>query len=161
MSISTLKKVPAVSPKAPSAKRAGTAKRASAMAPAPSQQPVLSVVGAQEIREVRHTAGTVVQAAMEVLAGTRPSRQLSRWLEPNIFAALELRATISRNSEKAAGNRRKVHANPAVRSVHASQVCEGVYELALLVREDTKARAVAVRLEQRQASWCVTALEIG
>jgi hypothetical protein len=48
-----------------------------------------------------------------------------------------------------------------VRSVHVCAVTDGVYEASLVVSEELRSRAVAMRLEGSNGAWTVTALEIG
>lgn len=107
------------------------------------------------------TRGTV-QAAIEVLAGTRPVNQLSRRLDQRCLASLQHRAALTRRlvtgSSPTAG---RLHRNPAVRSVRACEVAAGIYEASAVVVDELRVRAVAVRLERCNQVWRVTALEIG
>ena len=100
--------------------------------------------------------------AIEVLAGTRPAQQLSRRLDPRCLAALQHRAALTRRvasgSSPTAG---RLHRNPSVRSVRACRVSDDVYEASAVVVEESRVRAVALRLERGAASWRVTVLEIG
>ncbi len=117
----------------------------------------------EEARLVRVMAGKIGQAAIEVLAGTRPIQQLARWLDPRSFDALLVRAALTRAAQEDAGhgNVRQLHRNPTVRSVHCSAVGPGIYESSLVVSEQLRQRALAMRLEQDHGVWKVTALEIG
>jgi hypothetical protein len=107
------------------------------------------------------TRGTV-QAAIEVLAGTRPVYQLSRRLDQRCLASLQHRAALTRRlvtgTSPTAG---RLHRNPAVRSVRACEVAAGIYEASAVVVDELRVRAVAVRLERCNQAWRVTALEIG
>jgi hypothetical protein len=103
-----------------------------------------------------------VQAAIEVLAGTRPIHQLARRLDQRCLASLQHRAALTRRlatgSSPTAG---RLHRNPAVRSVRACEVAAGIYEASAVVVDELRVRAVAVRLERSNQVWRVTALEIG
>ncbi|BCW72083.1 Rv3235 family protein [Arthrobacter sp. NicSoilB8] len=127
--------------------------------PAPPPEP-LHVV--DEGREICAISRSTVQAAIEVLAGTRPAQQLSRRLDPHCLAALQHRAALTRRvasgSSPTAG---RLHRNPSVRSVRACRVSDDVYEASAVVVEDSRVRAVALRLERDTAAWRVTVLEIG
>lgn len=107
------------------------------------------------------TRGTV-QAAVEVLAGTRPIQQLSRRLDQRCLASLQHRAALTRRlaagSSPTAG---RLHRNPYVRSVRACEVADGIYEASAVVVDELRVRAVAVRLERSHQVWRITALEIG
>ncbi len=115
-----------------------------------------------EVPEICAIARGTVQAAIEVLAGTRPAVQLSRRLEPRCLAALQHRAALTRRllagKSPAAG---RLHRNPAVRTVRACEVADGVYEASAVVVDELRVRAVALRLERGTLAWRVTELEIG
>lgn len=107
-------------------------------------------------------ARSTVQAAIEVLAGTRPVQQLARRLDQHCLTALQHRAALTRRvpsgSSPTAG---RLHRNPSVRSVRACRISEDVYEASAVVVEELRVRAVALRLERSRLVWRVTALEIG
>lgn len=112
--------------------------------------------------EMRTLARSIAQAAVEVLAGTRPAQQLSRSLDPRCLTALQHRAALTRaHAARAQAGRSRLHRNPVVRSVRVCAVKEGVYEASLVVSEELRSRAVAMRLEGSNGVWKVTALEIG
>lgn len=117
---------------------------------------------ADEEREVCAISRSTVQAAIEVLAGTRPAQQLARRLDERCLAALQHRAALTRRvpcgSSPTAG---RLHHNPSVRSVRACRVSDDVYEASAVVVEELRVRAVALRLERSRVSWRVTVLEIG
>lgn len=115
-----------------------------------------------ENREICAIARGTVQAAIEVLAGTRPIQQLSRRLDQRCLASLQHRAALTRRL--AAGpspTAGRLHRNPAVRSVRACEVAAGIYEASAVVVDELRVRAVAVRLERSNQVWRITALEIG
>ncbi|MEC5178950.1 Rv3235 family protein [Arthrobacter sp. CG_A4] len=122
--------------------------------------PALRVV--DEGREICAIARSTVQAAIEVLGGTRPVQQLARRLDQRCLTALQHRAALTRRmpsgSSPTAG---RLHGNPSVRSVRACRVSEDVYEASAVVVEESRVRAVALRLERTKLVWRVTALEIG
>lgn len=112
--------------------------------------------------DVRMHALRIAQAAIEVLAGTRPAQQLSRSMDPACLASLQHRAALTRaHTARAGSGRPRLHRNPQVRSVHACAVSETVYETAMVVSEELRSRAVAMRLELSNGAWKVTALQIG
>jgi hypothetical protein len=115
-----------------------------------------------EGREICTICRGTVQAAIEVLAGTRPAQQLARRLDERCLAALQHRAALTRRV--AAGNSPtagRLHRNPSVRSVRACRVSEDVYEASAVVVDELRVRAVALRLERTPLLWRVTVLEIG
>jgi len=122
--------------------------------------PVLRIVDQE--REVCAICRSTVQAAVEVLAGTRPAQQLARRLDERCLAALQHRAALTRRvasgTSPTAG---RLHRNPSVRSVRACRVSEDVYEASAVVTDELRVRAVALRLERSRLVWRVTVLEIG
>lgn len=115
-----------------------------------------------EGREICAISRTTVQAAIEVLAGTRPAQQLARRLDQRCLAALQHRAALTRRvASGSAPTAGRLHRNPSVRSVRACRVSEDVYEASAVVVDELRVRAVALRLERGMLAWRVTALEIG
>lgn len=124
--------------------------------------PVSSLKAATDHREVCAIARGTVQAAIEVLAGTRPVHQLARRLDQQCLAALQHRAALIRlNRQNISPSATGVYRNPAVRSVRASEVTCDIYEASAVVVDETRARAVALRLERNNKVWRITVLEIG
>lgn len=116
-----------------------------------------------ELAQMRNLARSVGQAAIEALAGIRPVHQLARWLDPENFDKLCRRAELTRTM--GGGSAHPVaagpHRNPVVTAARICPVAAGIYEAALVVVEQKKVRAVALRVERRRGLWKVTALEIG
>lgn len=151
------------SPEPPQAYAAPASRPAAALREAreaPEARRILQMAG--ENREVCAITRGTVQAAVEVLAGTRPIQQLSRRLDQHCLASLQHRAALTRRlaagSSPTAG---RLHRNPAVRSVRACEVADGIYEASAVVVDELRVRAVAVRLERSNQVWRITALEIG
>jgi len=143
-------------------RRAGSA----VLEPAPAAPARIATAPAHapgdEVRQICAITGATVQAAIEVLAGTRPIHQLARRLDQRCLTVLQHRAALTRRV--AARAPRKVgllHRNASVRSVHACQVTPDIYETSAVVVDELRIRAVAVRLERSKNVWRVTALEIG
>ena len=119
---------------------------------------------------------SVAQAGLEVLGGTRPLQQMARWLDPASFERLALRANLVRGRDAAdsaasRGRNRsgagtpspdvRLHRQVRIRSARVCPVSEGVYEAAVVAQEQSRVRAVALRVELRRGLWKITALEIG
>ncbi|MDR7083075.1 hypothetical protein J2X01_002365 [Arthrobacter ginsengisoli] len=117
---------------------------------------------AEEERAICAISRSTVQAAIEVLAGTRPAQQLARRLDERCLSALQHRAALTRRvpcgASPTAG---RLHRNATVRSVRACRVSADVYEASAVVVEELRVRAVALRLERSRLAWRVTVLEIG
>jgi hypothetical protein len=117
-------------------------------------------------------ARAVAQGAVEVIDGTRPAQQLCRWLDPESYERLRLRAGLMRSvaataAASAGAGCSGAPAGPrasrsvAVRRVRLCRVSDDAFEAALVVLDRTRARAVALRIELQRGDWRVTALEIG
>lgn len=127
---------------------------------------VIDIDSAEVRRRVLAISRSITQASLEVLAGTRPINQLSRWLDPASYERLRLRSRMvsSQRERRRAINGSKtarLHRSPQVRSAHLCHISDHVYEATLVVVEQARVRAVALRLEYRRELWKVTALEIG
>jgi hypothetical protein len=114
-----------------------------------------------EAREICAITRATVQAAIEVLAGTRPIHQLARRLDQRCLTVLQHRATLTRRMAARAPRKMGLHRNASVRTVRACGVTPDVYEASAVVMDELRVRAVAVRLERSKNVWRVTALEIG
>ena len=125
-------------------------------------------------------ARSVAQAALEVLAGTRPLQQMARWLGPENYERMQLRTSMAmrRRADQdrrraAAGLGDRARRGVCIRSFRICPVAEGKYEACVVAFEQTsgaagpagrteaRGRAVALRIELRRGLWKVTELEIG
>ncbi|MCL8024956.1 Rv3235 family protein [Nocardioides bruguierae] len=107
-------------------------------------------------------ARQVVQAALEIVGGTRPAAQLARWTAQDVQADLVRRAQLvgaQLDREHARGSTPRAQ----VVSTHAGYPVAGVLELAVHVRHGRRSRALAARFEQRRSlptdRWLCTALD--
>jgi hypothetical protein len=126
---------------------------------------------ANERALVAEMSRKISQASLEVLCGARSVQQLARWLDTMCFNALTTRARLyaqacqaeNRHSSCGAadGNVSTLHHQPIVHSVHVSPVTPGVYETSVVIADKTRFRAIAMRFEEIQGTWKVTALRIG
>ncbi|MFE4197805.1 Rv3235 family protein [Paenarthrobacter sp. NPDC056912] len=111
--------------------------------------------------DVRLVARSIAQAAMEILAGTRPVQQLSRSLDAQCYLALQHRVALTREHAARTRGLLQPHRSPMVRSVRACSISESICEASIVVSEERRSRAIAMRLERCDGIWRVTALEIG
>lgn len=142
---------------------AGQADAAIGSAPGSAAEAAGDAAASQRIAGI---ARSVAQGALEVLTGSRPLQQMARWLDPENYERLQLRANLVRciGSAPAAGRAAPpVIANRhiVVRSARVCPVTPGVYEASVVAFDQKRVRAVALRIEQRRGTWRVTALEIG
>ncbi|WP_309073033.1 Rv3235 family protein [Paenarthrobacter sp.] len=111
--------------------------------------------------DVRLVARSIAQAALEVLAGTRPLQQLSRSLDSECYLSLQHRAALTRKHAARTRGNPQPHLSPMVRSVRVCSISDSICEASIVVTEELRCRAVAMRLERLDGVWQVTALEIG
>lgn len=120
---------------------------------------------AEEAARITGIVRAVTQACLEVLGGTRPIQQLSRWLDPKSYERLLIRSSLVRELEATRGRKAaepaRLHRRACIRSSRVCRLSASTYEASLVVAEAARVRAVAVRLELLRGQWKVTALEIG
>jgi hypothetical protein len=127
-------------------------------APAAAAAAPLDDAGGSVPPDLDAWVGRLAAAVMEVLHGTRPAGQLTRWLAPRVHRAL---------ADRAARVRPLRDGPPlvCVRSVRTSQRPgdggRGAVEAAVVVAVGPRCRAVALRLEPYAQRWRITALEVG
>lgn len=103
----------------------------------PATDPAASVLAQQ-----------VLRAAVEILGGRRPARQLSAVLGPDLLAYLmSLQVTAG-------------HLEPRMRKVLPPQHAGGALEAVALVTMNTGVRALAARFEKHGSRWRCTALQL-
>lgn len=100
-------------------------------------------------------AHRLVQAAVDVVRGLRPATQVLRWTTPEVYSQLRQRARAELQDPRVAGRR------PVVRSVRTCRNGASGVEVAAVVLDGGRARAVAVRLDGVDGRWRMTALEMG
>ncbi len=136
----------------------------------PPEQPPPEVMLPEAEERVGGIARAVAQGAVEVLGGSRPASQMSRWLDAASYEKLNLRACLMRSVAASRGPAPCPGGPPAdqrayrcvtVRSARLCRVSATAFEAALVVLDRRRARAVALRVEHHRGDWKVTALEIG
>lgn len=102
----------------------------------------------------------VVRAAVEVLRGERPAAQLARWVTPQVYDQLLERGRLMREARQVRPPRPKAHP-AAVRRVRLVRLGATSAEATVILHDEGRVRAAAVRLEARRGVWRVAVLEIG
>lgn len=120
--------------------------------PTPEPDPTLPDPTAQVCR--------VVRAAVEVLRGERPAAQLARWVTPQVYDQLLERGRLMREAQQNRPPRPKAHA-ATVRRVRMVRLGTSSAEATVILHDEGRVRAAAVRLEARRGVWRVAVLEIG
>ncbi len=97
--------------------------------------------------------GALVRTFVEVLLGSRPPAQLSRWLTAELYGTLARRAALAHAQRTDA---RRVR----VLRVHTCAVDDAVLEASVVIHDGRRVRAAAIRIEIHRGRWRATALEI-
>jgi len=98
----------------------------------------------------------MVQAAVESLRGARPLAQLTRWVTPDVYDRLALRAELVQSAAAA-----PVPGRAAIRRIRVFRIGHETAEATVVVEDGPRVRAVAVRLEGHRGRWRATAMDIG
>lgn len=93
---------------------------------------------------------------IESASGHRTLQQLSSLLSPAVARGLG-----TEFERAAAGRRRHWLHGATVRSVHAFEPAEGVAELCATLTAGSRARAVAIRLEESRGRWRCVLIQVG
>lgn len=124
-----------------------------------------ALAGEELSHRISGIARSVAQGALEVLGGSRPLQQLARWLDPESYERLQLRANLVRCITAAPTSRGETptstHRHVIIRSARVCPVSDTVFEASVVAFDQRRVRAVALRIELRRGAWRVTALEIG
>jgi hypothetical protein len=113
--------------------------------------------------------GSLVLAAVEVLAGIRPLVQLTRWVTPAVLemladglrrAAPPGRARSDRAVARTPGRTAPIRRATILRT-HLSRVSATAAEASVVVHDGARVRAAALRLEVHRGHWRATVLQIG
>ncbi|WP_205710942.1 Rv3235 family protein [Isoptericola sp. BMS4] len=103
---------------------------------------------------------SMVRAAVEVLRGERPAHHLARWVSPQVREQLVERAQLLRAAAPSAG-RRATSRPVLVRRVRLLRLGDDAAEATVVLDDDGRVRAAAVRLEARRGVWRAVVLELG
>lgn len=112
---------------------------------------------------VNAMAKSIGQAAVEILAGTRPASQLARWTTPEVVERFTQRAAMLKLVQEQCPGRvdlQLVHRSPRVRRIRVCEPAPQCYEAAIVIDEATRSRAVALRIERTGRQWRVVHLEV-
>jgi hypothetical protein len=103
---------------------------------------------------------SVVRAAVEVLRGDRGAAQLARWVTPVVLDQLAERARLVHDAVAAGRLPAARRGRPVrVRRVRLERRGDSA-EATVVLDDDGRVRAAAVRLEARRGQWRVAVLEI-
>jgi hypothetical protein len=123
--------------------------------PTPPRSADVDVAVRADLPEPSSWARRLLLGLAEAAAGRRPLNQVSALLSPSVCRGLgEDFALAARR-----GGPHWLH-RAVVRTVHVSEPCDGVAELAATVQAGRRIHAVALRLEARHGRWRCTRLQM-
>src|SRR5699024_847372 len=99
---------------------------------------------------------TVARACAEALHGSRPATQLHRWLDVEVYTALQRRARLAARMRPHGVRARAVR----VRRVHRCQIRPEVWEASVVLQDGQRVRAAAIRIEAHRGHWRATAIQM-
>ena len=103
----------------------------------------------QDLPSASQWSMRLVHALTEVLNGSRPVQQLTRWLTPEVLAHVQ-RNLLNRSMPRM-----------MVRSIHVHETDDGVAEVSSVLGTNNRAFALAIRLEGLDGRWRATTLIVG
>lgn len=98
-------------------------------------------------------SSNLVRVVFDVLGGRRELASLRRWIDPQLYGRVAARV----NEERATAKTAPVQ----VRSARLCRLSTEIVEVAIVVEDQGRVRAAALRLEAFRGRWRVTALELG
>ena len=128
--------------------------RRSALSPVGGAPPLTDPVG--PLPDPTRMCCAMVQAAVEGLRGARPLAQLTRWVSPEVYDRLALRAQLVQGAGTPLTTGRA-----GIRRIRVCRIGHDTAEATVVVDDGPRVRAVAVRLEGHRGRWRATAMEIG
>ncbi|WFR66508.1 Rv3235 family protein [Curtobacterium flaccumfaciens] len=109
--------------------------------------------------DVEDTARALGLCVTEILTGAREVDSIARWITDEVHRHLQQRAAVAARSRQL-GGRSRGRALLRVGSVIVCRPADGVAEATVVVHTRSHARAVAMRLEERQGRWRATAVGV-
>ena len=132
----------------------------------PEVPPDLHIVGDSpdspqfpELLEPRQWVARLASAVSEVMAGSRPASQLTRWLTRDQLTRVSARAAAISRHPSARAQRGMPRAR-TVRAVRVCQVAPGVIEASAVLAGSDRSQAIAFRIEMVADRWLATVVDI-
>jgi hypothetical protein len=124
--------------------------------PATPEPPDLQVLGSGAGEDLRNWAGMLGVALIEVVAGLRPLRQVAGWTTHRVGQQLSRHLRSAPTARRNSGDRGRAR----LRSVHVSVVSPEAAEATVVVAQDGRVRAAALRLQRRHGKWVCAAFVV-
>ena len=105
------------------------------------------------------TARALGLCVAEILTGAREVDSIARWITDDVQRHLQQRSAVAAHA-RSVGRRSRGRPVLRVGSVLVCRPADGVAEATVVVHTRSHARAVAMRLEDRQGRWRATAIGV-
>lgn len=112
-----------------------------------------------DLPDPRRWGAHIGQAIVEVVAGVRSPAQIVRWTAPDVHAQVARLGTLTARRSQRPGQAPRLRAT--VRTSRAYAVRDGLAEVALVVDDGRRVRALALELTGQDGRWRVTAWRMG
>jgi hypothetical protein len=132
------------------------ARRIDDTSPRAEVEPLRAVPPPTDVEDAARALGLCVA---EILTGSREVDSIARWITEEVHRHLQQRAAVAARA-RGLGGRARGRASLRVGSVIVCRPTEGVAEATVVVHTRSHARAVAMRLEERQGRWRATAVGV-
>lgn len=109
--------------------------------------------------DAHDTARALGLCVAEILTGAREVDSIARWITDDVHRHLQQRSAVAARARQL-GGRSRARALLRVGSVIVCRPADGVAEATIVVHTRSHARAVAIRLEERQGRWRATAVGV-
>ncbi|MGH1547881.1 Rv3235 family protein [Leifsonia poae] len=101
----------------------------------------------------------LARCVIEILAGARPLDQISPWVSDAVYVHL-LRRTVLAARARALSSEDALRPRMRIGDPRLSRPSDGVVEAVVLVHQQGRSRAVAMRLERHRARWRATTINV-
>jgi hypothetical protein len=117
------------------------------------------VTSPQALGDPKPVLAFLAQAVIETIAGIRDVDQCARWLSDSVYQQLRQKAQESSRS-RALSNAKIMRPTLAIGKINTFSPRDGVIEGVVVVHNQGRARAVAIRLEGYNGRWRAKTLAI-
>ncbi|MDO4820536.1 MAG: Rv3235 family protein [Rothia sp. (in: high G+C Gram-positive bacteria)] len=121
----------------------------------------------QEEQALEQLGVRIGTAAIEVFMGRRPQHHLAPWMTTGCYRTLEKQLEQAKAAIRyrqlhypQAAHPRKPPASIRPRRIIVQKVADTAYEMSLLVTDDVRTRAIALRAERKRGRWKIATLAI-
>lgn len=119
----------------------------------PLVSPLLRRESSEKLPDPLAWSTNMVRAIIDSLGGRRDLAGLRRWIDPPLCRRLEARAQCATSETRTTSIR--------IRTARIYRVNDSTAETAIVMEDQGRVRAAAVRIETFRGRWRITALELG